>query len=67
MSNFLIGCITFVILVLIVQIKNILKNSILKKCIVEAVRDITVKALDEGVKELDIKIFEKMLGIAEDE
>ena len=34
-----------------------------KKCIVEAVRDITVKALDEGVKELDIKIFEKIFKI----
>ena len=67
MSDFLIGCITIVLLALILQIKNYFKNCILKRSIVEAVRDITIKALDEGIKELDIKIFEKILEKEEDE
>jgi hypothetical protein len=72
MSNFLIGCVTFLLLCLIVQIKNILKNKNtkeIKKYTVEALKEIKIKALDEGIafEKLDLEVFEKILEQEQEE
>ena len=63
MSNFLIGCITFIILVLITAIKNILEKKIsedTKQSVIHSTEEIMKKKLDEG-KDVDLNFFEEIL------
>ena len=63
MSNFLIGCITFVLLVLICNIINVFKVRNIEKtkqCTIEALKEIKFREIKRG-KEVDLNVFEKIL------